>query len=198
MTRIRLHLALTVLVVALSLSPPPSLAVTPDTADFERFLASYLASSQEHRRELLDTFVHAQSQRSGFPITDAEGYAVFVWLGDSSTRDVRLVGDFARKSAATFAWDPEGLPMAREGLVYHLRLRFEPDARLDYAFLVDGERRLDPLNPDTIVSGPGDGEASVLSMPAHRVPHWAEPRPGIPRGRVETVEAAWATPRIHV
>jgi enterochelin esterase-like enzyme len=176
----------------------PGTLAAEGSGSFDRFLAAYAEAASSERPDLARTFVAAQSARSGFPIADADGRVAFVWIGDAGNRDVRLLGDFARMSATTFAWDPAGLPMQREGDIFHLSLNLEPDARLDYVFLVDGERRLDPLNPDSVFSGPGEGEASVLSMPMHRFPRWTEPRPGIPRGRVETVEAAWATPRIHV
>jgi enterochelin esterase family protein len=167
-------------------------------AELERFLAAYLAADAAHRPELVETFRRAQEGRGGFPIRDADGSVSFVWFGQPGTREVRLLGDFARRDAGAFAWDPEGLSMTRAGDVFHLGLRLEPDARLDYLFMVDGTPRPDPLNPRRNFSVAANAEASVLAMPAHR-PHPAtEPRSEVPRGRIVEVDADWASPRVRV
>jgi enterochelin esterase-like enzyme len=167
-------------------------------ADFDRFLAAYDGTVPSQRAALVRSYVQAQSARGGFPVIEGDGQVLFVWFGEAGTGEVRLLGDFARQNAATFAWDEDGLPMRREGGVFHLTLRFEPDARLDYAFLVDGKRHTDPLNPHRIFSGPGDGETSVLSMPGHQFPAALAARPGVDRGRVVPVAEAWVDPAIHV
>jgi enterochelin esterase-like enzyme len=183
-------------VCALVLASCPAAAA--GGGELDRFLAAYGAASAAHRPQLVETFRRVQEGRGGFPIRDAEGSVRFIWFGEPGTREVRLLGDFARRDAGAFAWDAEGLAMTRTGDLFHLGLRVEPDARLDYLFLVDGEPRLDPLNPRRIFSSAANAEASVLAMPAHRPHPASEPKSDVPRGRVVEIEADWAWPRVRV
>jgi enterochelin esterase-like enzyme len=58
--------------------------------------------------------------------------------------------------------------VATEGGAFFVRLRFEPDARLDYQFLVDGVAQPDALNPRSIESGAAPAlHASELVLPRH-------------------------------
>lgn len=82
---------------------------------------------------------------------------------------MRLTGDFRPRSFSNPYWDIVGEPMTRVGSLFYLRQMFEPDARLDYRFTVDGKPTLDPLNPRRIFSGTGEGDASELVLPAHRL-----------------------------
>lgn len=164
---------------------------------FEDFLARYRAASPDERRAEAERFV-AQRRSSGFPLVEPGGEAVFVFMGDGTQREVRIVGDFLPASFYNPYWSTTGEAMEREGDVFFLRRRFERDARLDYRFVVDGEATLDPLNPRTITSGVGGGEASVLVMPGHRMPREVEPDPDVPAGRLVTVEEPWAAPEVRI
>lgn len=92
-----------------------------------------------------------------------EGSAIFLWQGAADS--VAITGGMNN-------WDPSReLPLTRlEGSdLWHLHLNFEPDARLDYKFVINSENLLlDPLNPEI---GPGEaGPRSVLKMPGYQTP----------------------------
>jgi len=63
---------------------------------------------------------------------------------------------------------------------------------------VDGKRTLDPLNPRTIVSGAGEGDASELVMPAHHIPEEVVVDARAPRGTLHVVQEPWATPKVTI
>jgi hypothetical protein len=84
--------------------------------------------------------------------------------------------------------------MTRVRSLFYLRETFEADARLEYRFIVDGKATLDPLNPRTIFSGTGEGNASELVMPAHRLPFETAVHANVPRGTRHAVKEPWATP----
>jgi enterochelin esterase family protein len=122
---------------------------------------------------------------------------VFVFFGTGQEQEVRLTGDFRPRSFFNPYWDG-GEPMARIGSVFYLRKTFEPDARLDYRLVVDGKSTLDPLNARSLFSGTGEGEASELVMPAHRLPTELAARASIPKGTLQRIEEDWAMPTVTV
>ena len=168
-------------------------STAPELAAFERFLVEYRAAmSDDARAELAGRFIAAQ--RAGFPIVAADGTAVFLFHG--TEREVKLVGDFQTRGFHDINWDRAGQPMEREGAVFHARLRFQPDARFDYQFLVDGQPRPDPLNPRAIPSG------AALSLEASEVVLPGYARLDIPsspaRGSLHVIDEAWAKPRVTI
>lgn len=165
---------------------------------FDDFLKQYQAAPLSTRTELVRSFVDWQRARGGFPITDSAGHVAFVYFSSSPEQVVRLTGDFRPRSFFNPYWDDVGEPMIRVGSVFYLQKTFELDARLDYRFIVDGKATLDPLNPRSIVSGTGEGEASELVMPAHRLPPEAVMRPNVSRGTLRALEEPWATPKVTV
>lgn len=167
-------------------------------ADFEDFLRQYAAANPKAQSALARSFVAEQRNHGGFPIADGSGRVTFVYVAEGAQRDVRLVGDFHTRSFSNVYWDIVGEPLSRVGSVFYTRRTFEPDARLDYRFLVDGDKTLDPLNPRTIVSGAGDGEASELVMPQHRIPAAIAVTTSAPRGALHVVQEAWATPKVTI
>jgi enterochelin esterase-like enzyme len=86
---------------------------------------------------------------------------------------------------------------APDGAVFYKRLRFETDARLDYAFRVDGEHRLDPLNPAVVKSGM-TGEANEVVMPGYRRSTPLVARAETTRGTLRVVNQEWAKSRVVV
>jgi enterochelin esterase family protein len=85
-------------------------------------------------------------------------------------------------------WLPESAPslIRLEGTdLWTLAAEYEPDARLDYRFLVNGaDWRLDPLNPRTMVSGQGPN--SELVMPEYVQPQeLGAPDREIPAGSLD-------------
>ena len=80
--------------------------------------------------------------------------------------------------------------------LFYAEARFEPDARLDYAFVVDGAPTPDPLNPRRVTSGVGGGTVSELVMPDAPADRFSSPRGEVPSGRLLVVEEPWATPKV--
>ena len=83
----------------------------------------------------------------GTPLIE-DGNATFVWEGDGAPQ---LIGDMSHCSPldpgrAAQSFEPTG-----PGL-WTLTIWPQPDAYLEYALPVDGERRLDPLNPPSRTS----------------------------------------------
>ena len=166
--------------------------------DFSHFLQQYEAAPLSRQTELARSFVAWQRARGGFPIADTAGRVLFVYFSGGREQDVRLTGDFAPRNFFNPYWDQTGERMTRVGSMFYLRKTFEPDARLDYRFIIDGKATLDPLNPRRIFSGTGEGDASELVMPAHRLPPEAVVRPDVPRGTLHVLEEPWATPKVTV
>lgn len=148
-------------------TPPPTASPTPmpDTvAGFDDFLAEAEARKSDERQELVNRYIGGLAQA---PIAEGEE-AIFLYRG--SAQSVQLLGDMNN-------WDAGQAPaMTRlEGSdLWYWRSAFEPAARLDYRFLVDGrDAVLDPLN---LHSAPGpSGPNSELRMPAYQVPPELEP-----------------------
>jgi enterochelin esterase-like enzyme len=176
----------------------PSAAFSQSFTSFEDFLRQYEASSPELRHELAQSFLEWQRVRGGFPIVDRNGNAVFFYLGNGKEQDVRVVGDFHPSSFFNIYWDSIGEPMTREGSVFYKRNKFEPDARIDYKFIIDGQSTIDPLNPHTLFSGAGGGEVSELIMPGFILSTETLERPGIPKGTLHIVQEPWATPKVTI
>jgi enterochelin esterase family protein len=174
----------------------PFRATAQNFADFEDFLRQYEAARPESRRELARSFVDWQQARGGFPVRQADGKVVFLYFAEE--RDVRLTGDFRANSFSDVYWDKTGEPMSRVGSIFYSRHVFEPDARLDYKFLVDGKDIRDPLNLRTLISGTGGGEVSELVMPRHQPSVLEESPIGFQRGTLHPLEEAWALPRVTV
>lgn len=165
--------------------------------DFDSLLQAIEAAEPERHQSLLEDFAARRQDNGGFPIADLSGDVVFLYMGGPETREVRLIGDFLPVSPTNPTWGP-GEPMQRTGNLFHARRRFEPAARLDYAFDVDGERTRDPLNPRSLFSGTADGEVSELVMPGHRLQSATQVWPDTPRGTLQRIEAEWADPAVTV
>jgi pimeloyl-ACP methyl ester carboxylesterase len=166
--------------------------------DFEDFLRRYETARPELRREVARSFVDWQQARGGFPIRQADGNVVFLYFASGEERDVRLTGDFRAISFTDVYWDKIGEPMSHVGSVFYSRHVFEPDARLDYKFVVDGKDIRDPLNLRTLISGTGGGEVSELVMSRHQTSVLEEAQVGFLHGTLHPLEEAWALPRVTV
>jgi enterochelin esterase-like enzyme len=130
------------------------------------------------RRAAADSLTRPGSGVS-FPIVLGDT-AWFVFRGDS-VRSVVLSGDFNR-------WHPDRdtlRPIPGTGLFVRPE-RFEPDARLDYKFLVDGKDWiLDPLNP-AVCTG-GFGPNSEIAMPGYSSPPETAYVPSVPHGSLDSL-----------
>jgi enterochelin esterase-like enzyme len=177
-------------------------AAEPAARPLIELVREYQSANPARREALVRSFIERQGAAGGFPIVSDSGFAAFVFIGSGTERDVRLVGDFDSRDFHDIAWDREGIPMERmapDGSLFLAALRVEPDARLDYQFLVDGTPVPDALNPRGIHSGAGLSEkASQLVMPAYRAPRELVPRAGVPQGTLVVVDAPWAVHRVTV
>lgn len=147
-----------------------------------------------------ESFIAERKRHGGFPVIAADGTATFVHIGDGSERAVRIRGDFKRRNHFDTAWDEAGeamVPLAPGSTTYVFRRRFEPDARLDYQFMIDGKAQVDPLNPRQR-DGAIYGQVSELVMPRYAEPQLLARLSDPPRGRIVDVTEAWATPRVRV
>jgi enterochelin esterase family protein len=115
-----------------------------------------------------------RAQQQGTPLVDGES-VTFVWRG---SRPPRLLSDMND-------WDEAQAPLlaaAGPGTWLH-SLRLPRDAYLEYAYLLDGERMPDPLNPRSTPNGLGQVN-STLYMPEAAPTPLAQRRRAVPHGRV--------------
>jgi enterochelin esterase family protein len=101
--------------------------------------------------------------------------AAFLYRGKGATVD--WLGDFTTWRA--------GKPLSGKRVaedVWLATTKFPPDARFDYKVRVDGQQRLDPLNPFKQLGMYGYN--SVVTMPQYFPSPWTEPRKGTPKGRL--------------
>jgi enterochelin esterase-like enzyme len=121
-----------------------------------------------------------QAQTTGTPLIDG-ATATFVWHGKHPPV---LIGDFTNwedGSPRTFKQHSKDL--------WTCALTFPADAYLEYAFLLDGERLLDPYNLHPTPNGLGKINNSFY-MAAGRPTELAVRDPSIPHGRV-TRHVVW-------
>ncbi len=107
-------------------------------------------------------------------------WVTFVHRG--SAKEVEVVGEFTDWNRSSYFMKP--LPGSK---VLYFSMQFPGDARIEYKLIADGEWQLDPLNPNRKDNGVG-GENNFFTMPEYRPAPEAEPRPGVPRGRVEAMQ----------
>jgi enterochelin esterase-like enzyme len=154
------------------------LAPTVYPQSFTSLLRQLESSPVDSRRILADEWLKRHPS-TAFPITE-DSLAHFVFIGDS-VRSVRVAGDFN-------LWNPEADSMRHvEGTDWFVLTRaFEPDARLDYKYVVDSRNwTLDPRNPRTCRGGFGSN--SELAMPGYVQPEEIVYNPDIPHGTLDTL-----------
>jgi enterochelin esterase-like enzyme len=149
-----LPLALLMMVPSLPLAQP---------LPFDGLLAALAEAPRQERQGLVEAFWDGLPRT---PILENDTSVVFLYRGEA--QHVELQGDMS-------GWDSV-LPLTRiEGTdLWYLRGTFEPEARLEYLFLVNqhtegfGAALLgvpDPHNPDRVLSG--FGPFSELAMPGY-------------------------------
>jgi enterochelin esterase family protein len=114
------------------------------------------AAHCEEKAAIVDSFLTAVPS---FPFTEHDTLVHFLYRGNASS--ITIPGDFNQ-------WDPEAFPMNRftDTNLWYLTRMFEPDARLDYKFVIDSSNWiLDPRNPLQIMGGFGPN--SELRMPGY-------------------------------
>jgi len=127
------------------------------------------------KQAIIDSFMNATTS---FPTIEENTVAYYIYQG--GTGSVTVPGD-------ANGWNPDAFPMTKlDGTIFWYREAvFEPDARLDYKFVLNGTTWiLDPLNPNH-VSG-GFGPNSELAMPEYVQPPEIQFNAGIPHGSIHT------------
>ncbi len=136
---------------------------------FDALLAALAGTAPGRQRQLVDdwTLRHPVS-----PLIAADE-AVIWYFGRA--RDVVLRGDMLGERSEALAHLPG------TDLWFH-RARYEPDARLDYHLLVDGQDMGDPRNPRGAPSA--FGPRAELRMPSFHDAQLWQPRAGVPAGAI--------------
>lgn len=175
--------------LALMLMALPACA---QTGSFGAFLADAEAAALADRATLADAFWQRVEQT---PLVESDTTAVFLWHGEAAS--VGVLGDMGE-------W-AETLPLTRiDGTdLWYRRFALEPDARLEYLFMVDedsegfGAELLgtpDPRNPNRVLSG--FGPFSELAMPGYDYPDVFGPvRDGTP-GSFDGLDAHTLAPGV--
>ncbi|MGA9117612.1 MAG: alpha/beta hydrolase-fold protein [Bacteroidota bacterium] len=146
---------------------------------FPALLAGAEAAPPGEERERLVEGLWSRSARGRLPLVDAAGdTATFLYRG--STDSVFLTGDMT-------GWSSR-IPFRRlPGTdLFHLRMGFPCEARLDYKLLLgNGSFILDPENPRTAPGGYGPN--SELAMPGFRRAPEPDAAPEAPGGSLSTL-----------
>jgi enterochelin esterase-like enzyme len=141
---------------------------------FGAFLAQVDESKDKAR--VIDSFLQTQTS---FPIIEDIGAVHFVYRGDAT--DVGIVGDMIG-----FRREDPMIRVADTDLFYY-STRLEPEAAVNYGFLVDySDPSPDPRNPE-----PGSGlfgEVSWFAMPAWQKPTHLGEADKSRQGRLESIE----------
>jgi enterochelin esterase-like enzyme len=142
---------------------------------FHDFLLSI--DSVKSKAERLDVINNYLPIMESFGLPFIEGdTANFIYYAPAAT--VILAGDFNGWS------DFDTLVHIDSTDFFYHRQPFEPTARLDYKFIVDGSWILDPENPNTCTGGFGPN--SELAMPAYVQPWEIISYPGVNKGSVSS------------
>ena len=156
------------LVLPTDTPPPPTFTPAPTATStpapdsilgFNEFLAQTESLRPPQRQDLVNRYT---AQLAKTPIT-GDNQAIFLWLG--AAESVAVIGDMNGWKAT----ETSMLTRLEGTDLWYLVAEFEPNARLEYQFLVNGEEpNLDPLNPKTIKSL--NKPNSVLAMPGYETP----------------------------
>lgn len=140
---------------------------------FYRFIASMEPLPASLRQAKADSFMGATRT---FPYIESDTLCHFIYKGP--TTSVSVAGDFT-------GWQPGKITMLKISGTdfWYCTKYFEPDARLDYKFVVDTSNWItDPNNPNSCRSGFGSN--SELRMPRYTDAPETIYDPATPPGRV--------------
>jgi len=151
-------------------------AASQSAQTFDGLIQRIAAEDPSKRPAIVDSFMIAQTPK-GFPVT-TDSMAFFVYRGKVDST-IEVTGDYTQ-------WSPDGDSLLNVSAtdLYYFGRKFEPDARIDYKFIKDGNWILDPLNLH-IVNG-GFGQNSELAMPSFLQPASIRYNPAIPHGTLST------------
>jgi enterochelin esterase family protein len=143
---------------------------------FSVFYSRVTAAANPLRQAMTDSFM---ATISSFPFVEGKTTAYFLYRGNANS--VTVPGD-------ANGWITDAFPMTRiSGTnLWFRQAVFEPDARLDYKFFLNGSTyALDALNPRQVNSGFGPN--SELAMPDYAQPPEIEFYPNIPHGTLRDI-----------
>ncbi len=144
-----------------------------------------VADLQDELRRIASNPDQAERERQLAPLWNAlvaaervpfaeQGRVLFLWRGTAT--EVSIAGDMT-------GWRPDlKLDLLEPLNLWHRHETFEPSARLDYKFVIDGQWHLDPANPRRQKGG--FGENSDLWMPEYVPSTWPIARKHVQRGAV--------------
>jgi enterochelin esterase-like enzyme len=137
-----------------------------------------LAKDLKKKRLLVDNYVKSRLSRGAYPITEGES-VTFLFNGKVENK-VALVGDMND-------WNQEAdkLQKIEDTDLYYKTMRFPRDARVEYAFIKDGQWTHDLLNREHSFEG-YFGYMSELQMPNYRSSVEIDYDPKIPHGKILT------------
>jgi len=141
-----------------------------DTISAVHFITILKNAPIEKKYSMVDSFIKAVES---FPFIEQDSVVTF--LARCKAKKVFITGDFNNWKV-----EQQMKKIAYTDLWYYTT-SFEPEARLDYKFVIDGNTWiLDPLNPATIPGGFGDN--SELRMPEYLPAPEIEYHDTIPHG----------------
>jgi hypothetical protein len=142
---------------------------------FQLFVDRITAAPYLERTAIVDSFL---TEHPIMPLIEQDSICIFVYRGNATT--VCVTGD-------ANGWNTDESRMttlSSTNLRYYSDV-YEPDARLDYKFILNGSNWiLDPMNP-RICTG-GGGPNSELAMPEYVQPPEIKYYPNIPHGTIHT------------
>ncbi len=144
-----------------------------NSQSFQQFINKLEQTDVSRRQSIADSFISVCKQ---FPFIENDSLVHWIYLGNVGS--VAVAGDGNN-------WNPSKNQFTRISTtnLWYLTEQFEPDARLDYKYVIDSTNWiLDPLNPKIVMSG--FGANSELSMPLYVQPPEIEYYPAIPHGSI--------------
>jgi enterochelin esterase family protein len=173
-TKILLSITLLAAIVALVSLNSCANDETPEPAYSFSSFSDFLSQANEIDSADLNAVAQEFLDTLDFPVIENNTTVYFVYQGEADR--ISLAGDIN-------GWQPDvnTFDLLLNTDIWYLRMDFEhSDTRIDYKFVVDGNWRLDPLNPNRIAGGYGDN--SELALPDYVQPWEVEENPDALKG----------------
>ncbi len=162
--------------------------------NFTDFLDQYNASIETGKPHIIEAYLEWQETfGGGFPAIQNDTYVVFIYYNPNITIDsisLQFMTFYPTKSYPMTQLD-------NEVNFFFMGLSFEPTARVDYWFIINGTEQLDPRNPNLIAFSFTD-RASELAMPNFIQPSEIIYRSDIPHGNLTNLPYNGSNPVIQV
>ena len=121
-----------------------------------------------------------QLESSQSPIINGN-WVTFIYRGKA--KSIELMSDLT-------GWGQRGLKLKKVPgkELHYLSVQVANDSRIEYKYLIQGNWRLDSLNPNRVDNGIG-GLNNFFVMPEYRPSEWLQPHNDIQHGRIEDLSA---------